>query len=79
MKLSRILLISLLLGLFPSCLKTEVINAIEPEEHEVVVEKRKKPEKPLPEKPEQTDTTRVPIGFEPSVEDWNESNNNVEL
>ena len=44
--------------LMTSCLKTEVINAIEPEEHEAVVEKRKKP---LPEKPEQTDTTRVPI------------------
>jgi hypothetical protein len=54
-----------------------VLNA--PAEEEVVVEKRKKPEKPLPEKPEQTDTTRVPIEFNPSVEDWNQSNNNVEL
>ena len=53
-----------------SCLKTEVLNA--PAEEEVVVEKRKKPEKPLPEKPEQTDTTRVPIEFNPSVEDWEE-------
>lgn len=53
-------------------MKTEVLNA--PEEEEVVVEKRKKPEKPLPDKPEQTDTTRVPITFEPSVEDWNETN-----
>ena len=54
-----------------SCVKTEVINAIEPEEHEAVVEKKRKPlpEKPLPE---HNDTTRVPIGFEPSVEDWDE-------
>lgn len=60
-----------LISLPTSCLKTEVINAIEPEEHEAVVEKRRKPEKPMPEKPD-NDTTRVPIGFEPSVEDWNE-------
>ena len=60
-----------------SCLKTEVINAIEPEEHEAVVEKKRKP---LPEH-QQPDTThtdeRVPIGWNPSVEDWNETN--VEL
>lgn len=54
-----------------SCLKTEVINATE--EHEAVVEKRHKPEKPMPEKPEQTDTTRVPIEWNPSVEDWTET------
>lgn len=54
----------------PSCVKTEVLNA--PAEKEVVVEKRKKPEKPMPEKPEQTDTTRRPIEFNPSVEDWDE-------
>ena len=65
------------LFLLTSCYKTEVLNA--PAEKEVVVERRKKPEKPLPEKPEQTDTTRVPIEFNPSVEDWNQSNNNVEL
>lgn len=54
--------------LITSCVKTEVLNA--PIEEEVVVlEKRKKPEKPVPEKPEQTDTTRVPITFNPSVED----------
>lgn len=54
-----------------SCLKTEVLNApAEEEVEEVVVEKRKKP---LPDKPEQTDTTRVPITFNPSVEDWDET------
>lgn len=75
----RLMSLLIWLSLLTSCLKTEVINAIEPEEHEAVVEKRRKPEKPLPEKPEQTDTTRVPIEFNPSVEDWNQSNNNVEL
>lgn len=59
----------------PSCVKTEVINATE--EHEAVVEKRRKPENSMPEKPEQTDTTRVPIEWNPSVEDWAETN--VEL
>lgn len=34
--------------------------------------KWRKPEKPMPEKPE-TDTTRVPIGWNPSVEDWTET------
>lgn len=71
-------LMSLLSLLMTSCLKTEVINAIEPEEHEAVVERRK-PEKPMPEKPEQTDTTRMPIGWNPSVEDWDKSDNNLEI
>lgn len=57
-----------------SCLKTEVINATE--EHEAVVEKRRKPE-PMPEKPEHNDTTRMPMGWNPSVENWTETN--VEL
>jgi hypothetical protein len=64
-----------LLLLLLSCMKTEVLNA--PEEEEVVVEKRKKPEKPLHDKPEQTDTTRVSITFEPSVEDWNETETEI--
>lgn len=55
--------------LCPSCLKTEVITL---EEHEAVVEKRRKPEKPLPDhQPDTTETDeRVPIGWKPSVEDW---------
>ena len=48
-----------------------------PAEDEAVVEKKRKP---LPEH-QQPDTThtdeRVPIGWNPSVEDWNETN--VEL
>ena len=66
--MSLLLWLSLLMT---SCLKTEVINATE--EHEAVVEKRRKPE-PMPEKPEHNDTTRVPIEFNPSVEDWNKTN-----
>lgn len=64
----------LILILLSSCVKTEVLNV--PVEEEVVVEKRKKPEKPLPDKPEQTDTTRVPITFNPSVMDWEEVEEN---
>ena len=66
-----------LISLPTSCLKTEVLNEI-PAEDEAVVEKKRKP---LPEHQQpdttQTDTTRVPIGWNPSVEDWNETN--VEL
>lgn len=44
---------------------------------EVVVEKRKKPEKP--DRPprdtiEVDDMARVPIGWNPSIEDWEETN-----
>lgn len=68
-------LLSLLWLIPTSCLKTEVLNEI-PAEDEAVVEKKRKPE-PMPEKPEHNDTTRVPIGWNPSVEDWTETN--VEL
>lgn len=65
-----------LMSLPTSCLKTEVLNEV-PAEDEAVVEKKRKP---LPEH-QQPDTThtdeRVPIGWNPSVEDWNETN--VEL
>jgi hypothetical protein len=64
-----------LLLLLSSCMKTEVLNA--PAEKEAVVEKRKKPEKPMPEKPEQADTTRKPIEFNPSVNDWDEQDINL--
>lgn len=70
------LLLWLMSLLMTSCLKTEVIG-LQEHEDEAVVEKRRKP---LPEH-QQPDTThtdeRVPIGWNPSVEDWNETN--VEL
>ena len=69
MKLSRILLTSLLLGLFPSCVKTEVINAHLEQVDSVVL---KKPHKPL-SPPIESDTTRVQIGFNPIVSDWEDT------
>jgi hypothetical protein len=63
------MMVLLLMLCFTSCLKTEVIGM--PEEEEAVeAEKRKKP---FPEQPidsTQTDTARVAIGWNPSVEDW---------
>lgn len=54
-----------------SCLKTEVIGM--PEEDEAVeAEKRKKPFPEQPVDSTQTDTTRIPIGFDVSVEEWEE-------
>ena len=56
-----------LLLLLTSCMKTEVIEApITKSIDTVVVKARPKPNKP------QVDTTRVPIGFNPNVEDWDE-------
>ena len=59
-------MILLSLCLLTSCLKTEVLNA--PIEQADTVMKRK-PHKPLPPK----DTTRVRIGFNPIVSDWEET------
>lgn len=62
----------LILLLLSSCISTEVLNA--PEEV-VEVERMKKPHKPLPQRDtaEVDDTARYSIGFEPTVEDWDES------
>ena len=57
----------LLLHLLTSCMKTEVIEApITKSIDTVVVKARPKPHRP------QIDTTRVPIGFDVEVEDWDE-------
>jgi hypothetical protein len=64
----------LLLLLLTSCIKTEVIGyePIPP------VEYRKKPHKELPADSTDTeDTTRMPITFNPSVEDWEEIEENL--
>lgn len=63
----------LLILLLSSCMKTEVLNA--PIEQMDTVMYRK-PHKPLPPK-EKEDTARVPITFNPSVEDWEEINEDV--
>ena len=61
-----------------SCLKTEVIGYEPPEQ---AVDTMAKEERPMPPRPPK-DTTdqdgRVPITFNPSVEDWEEQDINIE-
>ena len=54
--------------LLTSCMSTELLNAPEPKVVDTVVVKASRPK---PHRP-QVDTTRVPIGFDVEVEDWNE-------
>ena len=64
MNLLSLLWLSLLMT---SCMKTEVIEAPMTKSIDtVVVKARPKPHRP------QVDTTRVPIGFDVEVEDWDE-------
>lgn len=68
------LLASLMFLCLSGCAKTELLNA---PELKVVVKAESKPHKPqTSEEPDTTkvDTTRVSIGFNPSVEDWDEKN-----
>lgn len=55
----------LILLLLTSCLKTEVVNA--PIQKDTLVYKPRK------ENIEYMDTTRVPITFTPTVQDWNDT------
>lgn len=57
----------LILLLLSSCMKTEIINQAIPMQDTLAV----KPRKELP--PQQEDTTRYKIEFNPSVEDWEET------
>ena len=67
-----------------SCMSTEVIGFVEPT---VVTDTttKAKPHKPLPPTPpippaDTTDDGREPIGFDPTVEDWEESDTtNIEI
>lgn len=72
MKALRLLLF-LAVTLCPSCLKTEVIGYEPPEQ---AVDTMAKKERPMPPKPPK-DTTdqdgRVPIGWDATVEDWEET------
>lgn len=52
--------------LLTSCISTEVLNA-----PEVIIDTASVHKKPLRDTTE-VDTTRVPIGFNPSVGDWEE-------
>lgn len=67
MKLRLLLFLAALLC--PSCMKTEVLNA--PQSPAPPMEKRHK-EFPR-DTTERQDTARVPIEFDPSVEDWDET------
>lgn len=60
-----------LLLLLTSCMKTDIINEVEPQLDTVVLMKPHRPHNP-PKPTENEDTTRVQIGFNPSVEDWEE-------
>ena len=62
--MKTLILLSLLLS---SCMKTEIINEPEPER-----EPTPKQRKELTDFPQPCDTARVPIEFNPSVEDWHE-------
>lgn len=44
---------------------------------EVVEVDTTKAQKPLPPPPPQVDTTRIPIGWNPSVGDWDETDYNL--
>lgn len=56
--------------LLTSCIRTEIINAPIEQVDTVMIRKSHKPLLP----PIESDTTRVQIGFNPSVEDWEENN-----
>lgn len=61
----NIMTLLLYLLLLSSCLKTEVVNA--PIQKDTLVYKPRK------ENIEYMDTTRVPITFTPTVQDWNDT------
>lgn len=70
-KLISLLSLLWLMSLPASCLKTEVLNAptYEGIDTEVKREKPHKPDRPPRDTTEVDDTARVPIGWNPSVED----------
>lgn len=58
-----------------SCLKTEVIGYEPPEQavDTLSTKAHRPPPKPQRDTTERQDTARVPIGWNPSVEDWAET------
>lgn len=62
-----------ILLLLSSCMKTEIINEQIPEEDILPIKQRKE----LVIDTVKVDTTRVPIIFNPIVEDWNETEINT--
>ena len=67
----------ILLLALTSCMNTEVIGLVEP--IELADTTTKKPHKPLPPMPP-ADTGRAEIGFDPTVEDWEQADTtNIEM
>ena len=66
-----------LLLLLASCMKTDIINEVEPQLDTVMMQKLHRSLTPfLPSDTTSVDdTSRVGIGFNPTVEDWDEENN----
>jgi hypothetical protein len=71
-----IALLLIILCLVTSCLKTEVIG-YEPEQAVDTVFKEERPMPPRPPKDTTDQDGRVPITFNPSVEDWEEIEENL--
>ena len=67
-----------LLLLFPSCMKTTIIGEPLPIEQvdTVVLKKPHRPQTPSQDTTETDD--RIPIGFNPSVQDWEDTDINLE-
>lgn len=64
---------SLLVLLYPSCMKTDIIGEVEMQADTVVVKKpHRPPHPPLPPRVSTSvdDTSKVGIDFNPTVEDW---------
>lgn len=64
---------SVLVLLCPSCMKTDIIGEVEMQMDTVVVKKpHRPPHPPLPPRDttEVDDTSRVSMGWNPTVEDW---------
>lgn len=74
--LKKLILLSSLLVLSPSCMKTDIIGEVEMQMDTVATRKpHRPPHPPLPpmDSTEVDDTTRIQIGFNPTVEDWEDT------
>lgn len=71
----RIIRIGIIVLVLSGCAKTEILGM--PEAHEQLDTLATKAHRPPPKPPRDTterqDTARVPIGWDPSVEDWDET------
>ena len=78
--MKALLRISILFMLMVSCMKTEMVGEVILEQVDTM---SKKPQKPLPpplpprDTTEVDDTSRVSMGWNPTVEDWEEQDINL--